>query len=70
MGKSLIKPSRRGLLHQKLGVPQDEKIPESKLRQALKSKSPALRKEAQFAENFGHPGDGVDLPSQHTSKHR
>jgi hypothetical protein len=49
-----IKPSRRGLLHSKLGVPQGEKIPESKLRAALHSKSPALRREAQFAENAKH----------------
>lgn len=52
----MIKPSRKGLLHKKLGVPQDQKIPESKLAAAKRSKSPAERKEATFAENFGHGG--------------
>lgn len=46
-----IKPSRRGLLHEKLGVPQGQKIPAAKLAQAKQSKSPALRKEATFAQN-------------------
>lgn len=46
-----IKPSRRGLLHKKLGVPQGEKIPASKVAAAKKSSSPALRKEATFAQN-------------------
>jgi len=48
-----IKPSHRGLLHKKLGVPQGKKIPASKLSKALHSKSVSLRKEAIFAENFG-----------------
>ena len=48
----MIKPSRRGLLHEKLGVPKGQKIPTSKITQALGSKSPALRKEANFARNF------------------
>ena len=43
-----------GLLHEKLGVPKGQAIPESKLQGALHSSSPALRKEAVFAENFGH----------------
>lgn len=46
-----IKPSHKGLLHKKLGVPQGKKIPASKLKKAAKSKSPALRKEANFAKN-------------------
>ena len=58
---SLIKPSHRGLLHKKLGVPQGEKIPEAKIEKARKSKSPALRKEAVFAENFGHPKSHEDF---------
>jgi hypothetical protein len=48
-----IKPSRKGLLHKKLGVPQGEKIPAGKIAKAKKSKSPSLRKEATFAQNFG-----------------
>ena len=46
-----IKPSHKGLLHKKLGVPQGKKIPKAKLAKAAKSKSPALRKEANFAKN-------------------
>lgn len=46
-----IKPSHKGLLHRKLGVPEGQKIPASKLNKALKSKSPALREEANFARN-------------------
>lgn len=46
-----IKPSHKGLLHKKLGVPQGQKIPADKLAAASKSKSPALRKEANFAKN-------------------
>ncbi len=57
MAKSLIRPSRRGLLHKKLGVPQDQPIPAEKIDAALHSKSPALRKEANFARNFGHPSE-------------
>lgn len=49
----LIKPSRKGLLHKKLGVPQGKKIPKGKLNRALHSKSKMLRKEANFAKNFG-----------------
>lgn len=58
MAKPMIKPSRKGLLHKKLGVPQGETIPEAKIEKAKQSSSPALRKEATFAENFGHKGGG------------
>lgn len=47
----LIKIKRKGLLHEKLGIPQGEPIPDSVLTKAMKSKSGALRKEAQFAVN-------------------
>ncbi|HEX8932293.1 MAG TPA: hypothetical protein VF810_04010 [Patescibacteria group bacterium] len=47
----MIKKSHKGLLHKKLGVPEGEKIPEAKLEKAKHSKSPALRKEVNFAEN-------------------
>ena len=39
-----------GKLHRKLGVPEGEKIPESKLRKAEHSKDPTLRREAVLAE--------------------
>lgn len=54
----MIKPSRKGLLHKKLGIPQGTKIPQSDLTAAEHSSSPALRKEAQFADNFNGPSDG------------
>lgn len=46
-----IKPSHKGKLHKALGVPAGEKIPAGKLAQAKKSKSAAVRKEANFASN-------------------
>lgn len=46
-----IKPSHKGQLHRKLGVPQGEKIPPGKLAEALHSKSASMRKEANFAKN-------------------
>ena len=46
-----IKPSRRGLLHKKLGVPIGKKIPPEKIAKAKNSASPALRKEATFEKN-------------------
>lgn len=54
MSPIVIKPSHRGLLHRKLGIPQGQKIPLSKLMSARHSSSPSLRKEAVFAQNFGH----------------
>lgn len=53
MKSPMIKPSHKGLLHEKLGVPQGKNIPEKKIDKAMNSKSPALRKEANFARNFG-----------------
>lgn len=46
-----IKPSHKGKLHRALGVSADKPIPAKKLAKALKSDSPALRKEANFARN-------------------
>lgn len=46
-----IKPSHKGLLHKKLGVPEGKKIPAGKIEAAEHSSSPALRKEAHFADN-------------------
>lgn len=45
-------PKSKGKLHKKLGVKQGEKIPESKIKKAEKSKSPKLRKEAVLAETL------------------
>jgi len=49
-----IKPSHKGLLHKKLGVPEGKPIPAAKIEQAKHSSSPALRKEANFAEVAKH----------------
>ena len=46
-----IKKSHRGLLHKDLGVPQGSRIPVGRIKAALKSKSAAIRKRAQFALN-------------------
>ncbi len=46
-----IKASHKGKLHKALGVPKGQKIPASKLAKAAKSKSPAMRKMANFAKN-------------------
>jgi len=51
--KPLIKPSHKGKLHRDLGVPEGQPIPASKLAAALRSSSPSVRKEANFARNFG-----------------
>ena len=41
-----------GKLHRDLGVPQGEKIPAKKLAKAVKSKNPAIRKEANLAKTL------------------
>lgn len=46
-----IKPSHKGKLHKALGVPQGQPIPAGKIAKAKDSSSPALRKEATFAQN-------------------
>jgi hypothetical protein len=49
-----IKPSHEGRLHKNLGVAKDKPIPEKKLEAAKHSSSPAVRKQATFAENAKH----------------
>lgn len=46
-----IKPSRKGLLHKKLGISQGKRIPLARLLKAKNSGSSAMRKEANFAIN-------------------
>lgn len=48
-----IKPSHKGKLHRDLGVPEGQPIPSNKLAAALRSSSPSIRREANFARNFG-----------------
>lgn len=47
-----------GDLHKKLHVPEDEKIPESKIEEAEESGSKDLKEKAQFAENVKGLGKG------------
>lgn len=47
--KKAIGKSGKGKLHEHLGVPEGEKIPEDKLRAALHSGNATIRKEAQLA---------------------
>lgn len=52
-----IKPSHKGMLHKALGVPSGNKIPLSKIENAIKNGSPTLKKQAVFAKNarsFAH----------------
>jgi hypothetical protein len=55
-GKSgiYIKPSHEGELHENLHVPEGQKIPVSRLEEAKHSKSPAIRRRANFAINARH----------------
>ena len=51
LAKIRIKPSRKGLLHRKLGVHEGKKLSEHALEHALHSDDPKERKEANFAIN-------------------
>ncbi len=47
-----VHPSRKGLLHRELGIPEDEGISEEKLRSVIANTDNAkLRQRAQFALN-------------------
>ena len=46
-----IKKGNEGKLHKALGVPAGQPIPAAKLAAAKKSRDPAVRKEATFAQN-------------------
>jgi hypothetical protein len=43
---------KKDALHKDLGVPEDKKIPASKLKQAEKSKNPTIAKRARLAETL------------------
>ena len=42
----------KGALHRALGVPEDEKIPDEKMKEAMKSKDGKIRKEALLARTL------------------
>jgi len=46
-----IKPSKRGSLHRAMGIPQDQPIPVSKLRQKKRSATGNMAKKINFAIN-------------------
>lgn len=54
---ALIKPSHKGLLHKRLGVPQGQKIPKSKIRadlaKAKRTGNVSAERQDLFALNFG-----------------
>ena len=56
--KPMIKPSHKGLLHKKMGVPQGKKIGAKALAKekkvAKRTHNTKLMKEVTFAQNFGH----------------
>lgn len=45
---------KKGALHEDLGIPLGEKIPEERLKQAEHSKDPQIRRRAISAEGFKH----------------
>ena len=47
-----VPEKNKGLLHEKLHVPQGEKIPAAKLEKAAHSSNSTLQHEAQFAKNM------------------
>lgn len=56
---------RPGQLHEDLGVPEDEKIPEDKLEEAEHSKNKKVRERAQFAENMKNMKKGAEDSDHH-----
>lgn len=54
LGKKGSFKIRKGALHRALGVPEGEKIGQTRIRAALKSKNPETRKEARSAEGLTH----------------
>jgi hypothetical protein len=49
---------KKGELHEDLGIPLGEKIPEERLQEAEHSKSPVIRRRAISAEGFRHMRHG------------
>jgi hypothetical protein len=50
---------KKGALHEDLGIPLGETIPESRLKEAERSKSPQIRRRAISAEGFKHMHHGA-----------
>jgi hypothetical protein len=54
LGKKGSFKIHKGLLHKHLGIPEGEKIPQERLREALHSKNPDIRDEARSAIGLEH----------------
>jgi hypothetical protein len=52
MADKFLAGIHHGALHRALGISQDQKIPPAKLREALRSKDPHVRKMANLAKNM------------------
>lgn len=49
---------RKGALHRALGIPEGEKIGQTRIKAALHSKNPETRREARSAEGLTHMKHG------------
>jgi len=49
---------KKGALHEDLGIPLGEKIPDERLKEAEHSKNPQIRRRAISAEGFKHMRHG------------
>jgi hypothetical protein len=47
-----LNPAHKGRLHAALGIPLSRKLTLAQIKKAEHSRSPTVRKEAQFADNF------------------
>lgn len=56
LGKKGSFKVRKGALHRALGVPEGEKLGQSRISAAMNSKSPEVRKMARSAEGLTHMG--------------
>jgi len=56
LGKKGSFKVRKGALHRALGVPEGEKLGQSRINAAMHSKSPEVRKMARSAEGLTHMG--------------
>ena len=58
LGKKGSFKIRKGALHRALGIPESEKIGQTRIREALHSKNPETRREARSAEGLTHMKKG------------
>lgn len=56
LGKKANFKVRKGALHRALGVPEGEKLGQGRIKAALHSKSPEVRRMAASAEGLTHMG--------------